>query len=117
MELCGLSFYKQGGAAVAAAGAAACCPVTPQRLHAVSSGPDVALRLYTPPRHPANQSTANRCMPGACSLLARTPVCAAFPIHPLTHPHAPHRFPGDEIPIVRGSALCALKGENEKIGK
>jgi hypothetical protein len=27
------------------------------------------------------------------------------------------RFPGDEIPIVRGSALAALKGENEKIGK
>jgi len=27
------------------------------------------------------------------------------------------RFPGDEIPIVRGSALAALKGENEEIGK
>lgn len=27
------------------------------------------------------------------------------------------RFPGDDIPIVRGSALAALKGENDKIGK
>ena len=27
------------------------------------------------------------------------------------------RFPGDDIPIVRGSALCALKGENDKLGK
>lgn len=27
------------------------------------------------------------------------------------------RFPGDEIPIVRGSALCALKGEKPEIGK
>ncbi|KAI7843933.1 hypothetical protein COHA_002472 [Chlorella ohadii] len=26
-------------------------------------------------------------------------------------------YPGDEIPIVRGSALAALKGENPKIGK
>ncbi|PRW56031.1 elongation factor mitochondrial [Chlorella sorokiniana] len=28
-----------------------------------------------------------------------------------------YKFPGDEIPIVRGSALAALKGENPKIGK
>lgn len=28
-----------------------------------------------------------------------------------------YKFPGDEIPIVRGSALAALKGENDKIGK
>lgn len=27
-----------------------------------------------------------------------------------------NRFPGDDIPIVRGSALAALKGENPKIG-
>ena len=27
------------------------------------------------------------------------------------------RFPGDDIPIVRGSALAALKGENPKIGR
>ena len=27
------------------------------------------------------------------------------------------RFPGDDIPIVRGSALAALKGENEALGK
>jgi len=27
------------------------------------------------------------------------------------------RFPGDDIPIVRGSALCALKGEKPEIGK
>jgi elongation factor Tu len=26
-------------------------------------------------------------------------------------------FPGDEIPIVRGSALCALEGRNEELGK
>ena len=29
----------------------------------------------------------------------------------------PRRFPGDDIPIVRGSALAALKGENEALGK
>ncbi|EFN58891.1 hypothetical protein CHLNCDRAFT_19551, partial [Chlorella variabilis] len=28
-----------------------------------------------------------------------------------------YKFPGDDIPIVRGSALAALKGDNEKIGK
>ena len=28
-----------------------------------------------------------------------------------------HRFPGDDIPIVRGSALAALKGENPALGK
>ena len=27
------------------------------------------------------------------------------------------RFPGDDIPIVRGSALAALKGENNALGK
>ena len=27
------------------------------------------------------------------------------------------RFPGDDIPIVRGSALAALRGENPKIGR
>ena len=27
------------------------------------------------------------------------------------------RFPGDDIPIVRGSALAALKGENAALGK
>ena len=27
------------------------------------------------------------------------------------------RFPGDEIPIIRGSALAALKGENPELGK
>ncbi|KAL6339611.1 hypothetical protein AAG906_034696 [Vitis piasezkii] len=27
------------------------------------------------------------------------------------------RVPGDEIPIIRGSALCALQGTNEEIGK
>ena len=27
------------------------------------------------------------------------------------------RFPGDDIPIVRGSALAALKGENDALGK
>ncbi|KFM24025.1 Elongation factor Tu [Auxenochlorella protothecoides] len=28
-----------------------------------------------------------------------------------------YKFPGDEIPIVRGSALAALKGENHPIGR
>lgn len=28
-----------------------------------------------------------------------------------------YKFPGDEIPIVRGSALCALKGEKPEIGR
>jgi ferredoxin len=27
------------------------------------------------------------------------------------------RFPGDDVPVVRGSALCALKGEKQDIGK
>ena len=28
-----------------------------------------------------------------------------------------YKFPGDDIPIVRGSALAALKGDNPEIGK
>jgi elongation factor Tu len=28
-----------------------------------------------------------------------------------------YKFPGDEIPIVRGSALHALNGTNDEIGK
>lgn len=28
-----------------------------------------------------------------------------------------YKFPGDDIPIVRGSALSALQGTNEEIGK
>lgn len=28
-----------------------------------------------------------------------------------------YKFPGDEIPIVRGSALSALQGTNEEIGR
>lgn len=28
-----------------------------------------------------------------------------------------YKFPGDEIPIVQGSALSALEGKNEEIGK
>ena len=28
-----------------------------------------------------------------------------------------YKFPGDEIPIVQGSALSALQGTNEEIGK
>ena len=27
------------------------------------------------------------------------------------------RFNGDEIPIIKGSALCALKGEKPEVGK
>ncbi len=30
---------------------------------------------------------------------------------------APCRFPGDDIPIVRGSALAALQGKNDALGK
>ena len=29
----------------------------------------------------------------------------------------PRRYPGDDIPIVRGSALAALQGKNEALGK
>lgn len=28
-----------------------------------------------------------------------------------------YKFPGDEIPIIRGSATSALQGKNEEIGK
>jgi len=28
-----------------------------------------------------------------------------------------YKFPGDDIPIVRGSALSALQGTNEELGK
>ena len=28
-----------------------------------------------------------------------------------------YKFPGDTIPIIKGSALCALEGKNEKLGK
>ncbi|KFK30894.1 hypothetical protein AALP_AA6G039800 [Arabis alpina] len=28
-----------------------------------------------------------------------------------------YKFPGDDIPIIRGSALCALQGTNEEIGR
>ena len=28
-----------------------------------------------------------------------------------------HEFPGDDIPIVRGSALCALEGREDALGK
>jgi len=28
-----------------------------------------------------------------------------------------YQFPGDDIPIIRGSALCALKGENKELGE
>ena len=28
-----------------------------------------------------------------------------------------YKFPGDEIPVVKGSALCALKGEKPELGK
>lgn len=28
-----------------------------------------------------------------------------------------YKFPGDEIPSIRGSALSALEGRNEEIGK
>ncbi len=30
---------------------------------------------------------------------------------------AKYEFPADEIPIIRGSALCALEGRNDEIGK
>jgi elongation factor Tu len=28
-----------------------------------------------------------------------------------------YNFPGDQIPVIRGSALCALEGRNDEIGK
>src|ERR1051326_5497607 len=28
-----------------------------------------------------------------------------------------YEFPGDKIPVIRGSALCALEGKDEKLGK
>lgn len=28
-----------------------------------------------------------------------------------------YKFPGDEIPIIRGSALSALQGTNDEIGR
>lgn len=28
-----------------------------------------------------------------------------------------YKYPGDGIPIIKGSALCALEGRDDKIGK
>lgn len=28
-----------------------------------------------------------------------------------------YKYPGDEVPIIKGSALCALEGRDDKIGK
>ena len=28
-----------------------------------------------------------------------------------------YKYPGDDIPIIKGSALCALEGRDDKIGK
>ena len=28
-----------------------------------------------------------------------------------------YKYPGDDIPIIKGSALCALEGHDDKIGK
>ena len=42
------------------------------------------------------------------------PCMCEFPLHDMPRMR---RFPGDDIPIVRGSALAALKGENEALGK
>ena len=28
-----------------------------------------------------------------------------------------YKYPGDGIPIIKGSALCALEGHDDKIGK
>ena len=28
-----------------------------------------------------------------------------------------HEFPGDDVPVLQGSALCALEGREDKIGK
>lgn len=41
--------------------------------------------------------------------VVRVPICAEL----LTF----YKFPGDEIPIIRGSALSALQGTNEELGK
>ncbi len=51
--------------------------------------------------------------PASCSALVHTfmLVCSA------SAPTPPPRFPGDDIPIIRGSALCALKGEKPELGR
>lgn len=41
-------------------------------------------------------------------------ICSCFL---LTELLSFYKFPGDEIPIIRGSALSALQGTNEEIGK
>ena len=28
-----------------------------------------------------------------------------------------YKYPGDDIPIIKGSALCPLEGRDDKIGK
>lgn len=28
-----------------------------------------------------------------------------------------YKYPGDDIPVIKGSALCALEGKDDKIGK
>ena len=28
-----------------------------------------------------------------------------------------YKYPGDEVPIIKGTALCALEGRDDKIGK
>lgn len=46
-------------------------------------------------------------------------MCDSFPAAQLhsARPRArTRRFPGDDIPVVKGSALCALKGEKPDIG-
>lgn len=66
---------------------------------------------------------------GGGGLLAHTPAPPAepsaptalgspwAPTHPPTHPPPPTRFPGDDIPVIRGSALCALTGDKPALGR
>jgi elongation factor Tu len=43
--------------------------------------------------------------------------CAPPPPSPSAELLTFYKFPGDEIPIIRGSALSALQGNNDEIGK
>ena len=40
--------------------------------------------------------------------------CVALQVRELL---SAHEFPGDDIPVIRGSALMALEGERDEIGK
>ena len=44
-----------------------------------------------------------------------SPACLTWQVRELL---SAHEFPGDDVPMVRGSALCALEGrEEDTIGR